>query len=94
MRKADEMKRATASVICAALAAVVTVTDGGEPVEVDAGKVAALVRVTADLNDWEGTGKRLDPHAEAVSPGRATMVRIRVTLEDGHAARAFLRIKR
>lgn len=35
----------------------VTVTDGGTPVEVTPQKVAALIKATKDLGDWDGEGK-------------------------------------
>ena len=76
------------------LTLTVSVTDGGEPVEVTAAKVAALFEATTDLSDWESPATKLDPHAEAVTTGSATTVTIRVTPGDGTAPRAFLRIRR
>ena len=76
------------------LTLTVTVTDGGEPVEVTAAKVAALFEATTDLSDWDTPAKKLDPHAEAITSGSDTTVTIRVTPGDGSAPQAFLRISR
>jgi uncharacterized repeat protein (TIGR02543 family) len=70
----------------------VTVKDGGTPVEVSAAKVASLVEATTDPADWETPEKRLDPHAEPLTPGSAPTVNLRVTPSAGSAPRAFLRI--
>lgn len=74
------------------LTLTVTVRDGGEPVEVTAAKVAALVVATRDTCDWESPGAKLDPHAEAVTSGSGTTVTIRATPGDGSESQAFLRI--
>ena len=76
------------------LTLTVTVTDGGEPVEVTAAKVAALFEATTDLSNWETPAKKLDPHAEAITSGSDTTVTVRVTPGDGSAPQAFLRISR
>ncbi|MBR6022819.1 MAG: hypothetical protein IK066_10450, partial [Kiritimatiellae bacterium] len=70
----------------------VTVSDGGEPVEVTAEKVAALVQATSDVCDWESPEKRLDPHATALTTGSTTLVTIVATPGDGNEPQAFLRI--
>ena len=70
----------------------VTVSDGGEPVEVTAEKVAALVQATSDVCDWESPEKRLDPHAAALTTGSTTLVTIIATPGDGKVPQAFLRI--
>ena len=74
------------------LTLTVSVTDGGEPVEVTAAKVAKLFEATTDLSDWDSAEKKLDPHAEAITDGSDTTVTIRVTPGDGTAPQAFLRI--
>lgn len=70
----------------------VTVRDGGEAVEVTAAKVAALVKATRDVCDWDSPEAILDPHASAVTSGSATTVTIVVTPGDGSEPQAFLRV--
>ncbi len=74
------------------LTLVVTVRDGGEPVEVTAATVAALVEATRDVCDWESPEAKLDPHVEAVTSGSDTIVTIVATPGDGTVPQAFLRI--
>ena len=70
----------------------VTVSDGGEPVEVTAEKVAALVQATSDVRDLESPETKLDPHAVALTTGSTTLVTIVATPGDGFVPQAFLRI--
>ena len=72
----------------------VTVKDGETPKEVSAEAVAALFEATTDLGDWDSPGKKLAPHAEAVTVGNGSTVTIRVTPGDGTVPRAFLRIRK
>ncbi|MBR6022836.1 MAG: hypothetical protein IK066_10535, partial [Kiritimatiellae bacterium] len=70
----------------------VTVSDGGEPVEVTAEKVAALVQATSDVRDWDSPETALDPHAVALTTGSTTLVTIVATPGEGFVPQAFLRI--
>ncbi len=76
------------------LTLTVTVRDGETPKEVSAEKVAALLEATTDLGDWYSPSKKLDPHAEAVTPGCGSTVIIKVSPGDGMVPRVFLRIRK
>ena len=64
---------------------------GGNIVAVDPEKVAAMFEATSDLRDWDGAAK-LTPEVEVLGTDANGKMTFAVTLGDGTAPSAFLRI--
>ena len=76
-----------------AMTVAVTVKDGESAVAVSAAKVAAMFEATGDLGDWTGAAKLIPTVTPSGTDASGKMTFV-VTLGDGTASKAFLRIRK